>query len=269
MKAILLMAVFLALISTASAEVIISEIMYAPTEELGGTYAEWLEIYNPDSESVNLTGWKIADPTNHSIEGETSIEHNGYLIIAKSAFFSNFSNYYDVSCPIAKAGFYLNNDGEEILIIDSNGSIIADLQYSKSQGAHINNMSLQLVDDDWCEGIPTPGKDNECYVDDNPEEHDLGENIENSTVNNTYSDNETQEQEKIIIENKTEKVKITSNAVSNPETKTVSGNLTGNSSEKKKVIYQSKTDRMKKTALYLSAGLFVLLGLYLIKSNKL
>jgi preprotein translocase subunit SecE len=260
----------LILISSASAEIIISEIMYAPTTELGGQYAEWIEIYNPDNEAVNLTGWKIADPANHSIEGGTLIEPNGYLIITKSAFFSNFSSYYDVSCPIAKSGFTLDNDGETFFIISLNNSL--EITYSKSIGANKNNNSLQFVNDEWCEGTPTPGKENKCAEETPPAEEPGNESIppDNETLNVTIAGNDTEIPDE-SADTGNESVNITSatkqaSAKKNVTTQTISENT---SSESKKVIYQSKNEKTRETAIYLLIALLVLVIIYLIKSKNI
>jgi len=257
------------LISSASAEIIISEIMYAPTPELGGRYAEWIEIYNPNNEAINLTGWKIADPANHSIEGETLIEHNGYLIIAKSAFFSNFSSYYDVSCPIAKAGFTLDNDGETFFFIDSDNNKI-EVSYNNSLKNYSN--SLQFVNDDWCEGAPTPGEGNKCAEEIPPEEEPENESApsDNETLNVTIIGNDTEISDE-SADTGNESANITSATKQTVAKKTITTQTVNEntSSESKKVIYQSKNEKTRETAIYLLIALLVLVIIYLIKSKNI
>ena len=152
--------IFLFLIGNISA-IIISEIMYNPPDSLGGQKGEWIELYNPSTEDFDINGWKIADPSNHSItEGSLMIPANGFLVIVKSAFFDNFSNYYSLT-NFGKAGFGLNNDGEEIQLLDSTG-IIHDSKIYSNDLAYKNNKTLQYCSGSWIEAEPTPGSANNC-----------------------------------------------------------------------------------------------------------
>lgn len=149
----------------------INEIMYYPSGSLGGSNAEWIEVYNADSSALNLTDWKIADPSNHTITGDDLIvSSGGYLIISKSAFFDNFSAYYSLPAD-AKAGFSLNNAGEKIDLMDPAGAIVDSVTFDPAWGANGNNNSLQLKDGEWCEGSPTPGIANTCSPPQEPEEN--------------------------------------------------------------------------------------------------
>ncbi|NOR48693.1 MAG: hypothetical protein GQ533_11735, partial [Methanosarcinaceae archaeon] len=41
-------------------DIIINEIMYAPPDAAwGGVVNEWIELYNNDTEAINITGWVI------------------------------------------------------------------------------------------------------------------------------------------------------------------------------------------------------------------
>ncbi len=158
----------------------INEVMYNPPSELGGTYAEWIELYNDGSGEVNLTGWKISD--NRDISGDDLIiPASGYFVIAKTAFFDNFSYYYSTTAN-AKAGFSLNNGGEQILLINTSGDTIDSVTYSSDWGAAGNNYSLQANSTGWCEGAPTPGASNECVVvSSGSEENQTSEDNQTST----------------------------------------------------------------------------------------
>ena len=62
--------------------VIINEIMYSPSTEFGGTYNEWVELYNPTNESVNITGWNLTVlPAGTSMILSGTIPAGGYFII--------------------------------------------------------------------------------------------------------------------------------------------------------------------------------------------
>ena len=155
---------FLLMFASSVSAVTINEIMYNPPSHLGGSSAEWIELYNSESFDVNISGWFVADPSNHTItEGNLVISASSYLVISKSAFFDDFSNYYNASAE-SKAGFALTNSGEVINIIDSNGTVIDSVTYSSSWGADGNNYSLQWNGTGFCEGNSTPGTGNSCLT---------------------------------------------------------------------------------------------------------
>lgn len=141
----------------------INEIMYNPSAEIGGTYNEWIELYNPANVSVNLTGWKIADPSNHVFERINSsiVEPYEYFILAKRP--ENITHFFNVSCNIARCAFSLSNEGETLLLKDSSDTIIENLSYSNSFGNGDGN-SLCLVNSSWKECIPTPGAENKEII---------------------------------------------------------------------------------------------------------
>jgi hypothetical protein len=62
---------------------LINEIMYRP----GSTYPEntaleFIEIYNPDTAAVDISGWAITTGADYVFPASTSIAAGGYLVIA-------------------------------------------------------------------------------------------------------------------------------------------------------------------------------------------
>ena len=53
--------VFVLSIQIVYGNVIINEVMYNPSTGMGGTDAdlEWVELYNNDSNTINLTDWLV------------------------------------------------------------------------------------------------------------------------------------------------------------------------------------------------------------------
>jgi hypothetical protein len=82
---------FLALlISTPACALQISEIMHDPSGS--DTNREWIELYNNDSESYNLSGWKlVTDNVSHTLNANESSEilipGNYAVIVQNSTFF--------------------------------------------------------------------------------------------------------------------------------------------------------------------------------------
>ncbi|MCK4551243.1 MAG: lamin tail domain-containing protein, partial [Candidatus Aenigmarchaeota archaeon] len=142
--------------------VVINEIMYAPSSYLGGSTNEWVELYNPSNETVDVSGWVLRDKTTLNVVflKNTSIEPQGYLIVAYKS--EIFSSYYNVSCSIVNGKFILNNGGDLIELLN-NTEVIDAVTYMKSWGAYNNsktlsrkNASLIFDSENVFEGTPSP-----------------------------------------------------------------------------------------------------------------
>jgi predicted extracellular nuclease len=71
---------------------------------------EWIELYNPGSQDIDLSGWTIEDGTNKpsSLEGRTIVAGD-YLLLLKGSGFS----------------FSLNNSGDTIIL--KSGGVVIDV----------------------------------------------------------------------------------------------------------------------------------------------
>ena len=167
-KIILLFLLFQFLFFPCFGQVVINEVMYAPTTKLGGSSNEWIELYNPTNESINLSGWNISDSSkNYTLTNLINISAYGYFILARKP--ENFSQYWNVSCPIAKFSRPLNNDYEIITLYNSSGDLVDSVTYDDSWGADGNGYSLQRISPsqnlsnnstNWIAFPPSPGKRN-------------------------------------------------------------------------------------------------------------
>ena len=114
----------------------LSEFMPNPAE---GT--EWVEIYNDNDNTADLSGWKIDD-----IEDGSSPQHFNAQIPAKS--------FYVVYLDSAR----LNNDGDSVRLIRSDDSEADKTSYNSSQ----NGISWAKDDEDWQQTTTsTPGSANQ------------------------------------------------------------------------------------------------------------
>ena len=118
-------------------KVILSEFSPAPEEG-----QEWVEIYNPNSTDVDLTGWKIDDIDGgskaYSIPEKTIISEKSYKVF----YFTN----------------KLNNDEDSIRLIDPSGKLLENYSYKKiERGVVFAKDSAGR----WkITTTPTPGKKN-------------------------------------------------------------------------------------------------------------
>lgn len=142
-----------------SALVEITEIMY--DHEGTDTKKEWIEVYNNSESAIDLTTYKLREAdTNHAIKsygGSGLVPARGYGIIADSPI--------DVESELAGAlifdsSFSLSNSGEELSVINPDGSTDNSILYDVSLGAKGDGNSLQKIDGAWISTSPTPGAEN-------------------------------------------------------------------------------------------------------------
>ncbi len=120
--------------------VVINEVFYdSPGTEPD---EEWIEIYNPTSTPVNISGWYLTDdPSYESPGGEgsyrfpngTIIQADSFIVVAYNgtAFYAKYNFYPDFefvnttsSVPdmvVVSTGIALGNSGDDIHLFDSSG----------------------------------------------------------------------------------------------------------------------------------------------------
>ncbi|MCG3224286.1 MAG: lamin tail domain-containing protein, partial [Candidatus Heimdallarchaeota archaeon] len=110
---------------------------------------EWIELYNPVGEDIDLSGCKIDDligggTSAYTLPGGTIISANGYLVLYQST-----------------TGLYLNNAGDDVNLIDTDGSTVID---SHTYTSSSDDISIGRETDGASTWItfatPTPGAAN-------------------------------------------------------------------------------------------------------------
>jgi cardiolipin synthase len=120
---------------------LINEVMYHPTENEGTN--EWIELYNPSSEPIDITGWTIADekeadslqadPNNG--DGTTIIPPGGYAIVTDlgTTVYQTFQvDGHAVRLAVddnTLCGYGLNNKQEKLILADATGTIIDAMEW--------------------------------------------------------------------------------------------------------------------------------------------
>ncbi len=118
----------------------ISEFVPNPLESENN---EWIELYNPNNQELDLTNWSIDDQQEGSkpfLVGEITIPANGYTVLDKE------------TTKIA-----LNNDTDAIRLINPKGEVVSEVLYSTTY----EGLSYAKAGDAfyWTEA-PTPGAPN-------------------------------------------------------------------------------------------------------------
>jgi hypothetical protein len=151
--------------------VVISEINYRSADTLNA--ADWLELWNPDTVTHDLSGWTFRDGNDdHAfvIPEGTKLYPDSYLILSEDT--SDFKSVYpDVENIIGSFGFGLAAEGEELRLYDADSLQFLSLFYSNDppwptdadgtgKTIHILDPQVNLNDgSNWFSGCPggTPG----------------------------------------------------------------------------------------------------------------
>jgi hypothetical protein len=110
--------------------ILISEFLPDPTPPLGLPEAEFVELYNNTTVSIQLQGWTISDGTTEASFPAVVVDANCFLIVCANAMVPAFSQYGKTiglnSWPS------LNNTSDQLILKDQTGTIIHHLIYDLS-----------------------------------------------------------------------------------------------------------------------------------------
>ncbi|OGY25164.1 MAG: hypothetical protein A2Z11_00055 [Candidatus Woykebacteria bacterium RBG_16_43_9] len=113
----------------------LSEIFPNPTK--GGK--EWVELYNPNSSTVDLTGWKLVDAANHSKTLSGSVAAKSYKVFEYSSG-------------------WLNNGGDILSLVNPSGKLAEKYSFGSSERGEA---FAKDATGKWrTTTTPTPGKPN-------------------------------------------------------------------------------------------------------------
>ena len=112
---------------------VISEIHYHPLHaalEPEPLAQEWIEIHNPATAAVNVSGWQFSRGVSFVIPPGTTIPAGGYLVVAADP--AAFSSAYPAYAGQMAGGWSgkLSNSGEAIRLDDAIGNEIDTVDYS-------------------------------------------------------------------------------------------------------------------------------------------
>ena len=176
MKFLQILFAFFVMLTTANANIVISEIMYDPSQG-SDTDLEWVEIYNDGPAAVDLKDWKL-DGSNFN---DIAINPKEYVVIARELVdgsdddLESFEAYYGNNDGIwdEKDGNYKAVDGsmslvDEDYILLSSDTYADSINYSSSWGGKGNGKTIYKINlggsntkENWAESTfdgGTPGK---------------------------------------------------------------------------------------------------------------
>jgi hypothetical protein len=129
---------------------VINEINYNSDKDLPA--GDWVEIYNPNPYSMNLSNWVFKDSNDEhvfSLPELQDIQAFGYLVLCRdNAAFS--SVYPGIDNVIGNFDFGLSSDGELIRLYNSDGELQDEVEYSPvapwPDAANGGGATLELID---------------------------------------------------------------------------------------------------------------------------
>ena len=125
-------------------DLLITEVMANPLS-VSDTQGEWLELFNPTSESIDLNGIKLSDAgtTGHIISstGSLFINPGDYFVLARNG--DSTANGGFIADYVVDSGFILNNSSDEIIFSDSSGEL---LRLDYGSGFAPAGSSMELID---------------------------------------------------------------------------------------------------------------------------
>lgn len=106
-------------------DIVISEIFYRPTSAQGIDGAEYIELVNTGTTSIDLSGWSFTDGIEFTFPQGTSIESGGIMLVVNKT-----NNFSGTQVPIFEwTNGFLSNIGEVITMLDSQGLIMDQVNY--------------------------------------------------------------------------------------------------------------------------------------------
>jgi hypothetical protein len=130
-------------------DVVFNEIMADPLPVAGLPDAEYVELYNRNSNTVNLKGWKLSAGTSTITFPDVNLSGNGYLLITSKTDVVKLQSY-GPAAGLFSSSSALNNTGQHLTLVNSIGRLIAWVEYDdswygddfKAQGGY----SLEQID---------------------------------------------------------------------------------------------------------------------------
>lgn len=124
------------------------ELMYDPP---GGQKFEFIELANLGNTTLDLTGARFMEGIEYTFPSTTLLPAGEYLVVVKdqTAFASRYPTA-DIRIAAGNYDGWLSNDGEEIVLVDSQGGLVLAFTYGNGndwpERVHGEGSSLERID---------------------------------------------------------------------------------------------------------------------------
>ncbi|NMC36476.1 lamin tail domain-containing protein [Candidatus Beckwithbacteria bacterium] len=110
-------------------KIVINEVYYdvANTTHCDEASSEWIELYNPNNFAVNIKNWSLSDNAGSvTITGNPEIPAYGFALLShdNGTWIHCFSDNGAVIVQLAGAAAWLNNDGDQLTLRNSDDQIV-------------------------------------------------------------------------------------------------------------------------------------------------
>ena len=153
--------------------VFINEVHYDPDDHT--KRLEFIELWNPSTTPVNLSGWQFTGPVDYVFPANTTLAAGSYLVVAENP--AQLNTAYSVAGALGPWTGELKNSGGHIVLRNSAGTQVDDVDYqrgfpwpsrSAGGGASMELINPGLENDiggSWrsSTALPTPGRVNGNY----------------------------------------------------------------------------------------------------------
>ncbi|MEN6578068.1 MAG: lamin tail domain-containing protein [Phycisphaerales bacterium] len=116
--------------------VVINELLANPS----GGVSDWIELYNPTAQAIDLGGWFLSDDpdglTKYEVAVGTSIPAGGYLVFYQDQHFAN------VADPGCRVPFGLSKNGETVYLHSGSGGVLTGYCEQEKFDASESGVSL-------------------------------------------------------------------------------------------------------------------------------
>ncbi len=119
----------------------------------GGTFPDWIELYNSGAQAVDLSGWSLTDdgnPRKFVFPTNTTVAAGGYLVL----WCDSATN----TAPGLHAGFALGRNGETVSLYDAGIHRVDALTF----GLQVPDYSVGRVNGQWQLTLPTTNAPNQA-----------------------------------------------------------------------------------------------------------
>lgn len=114
-----------AAVAAGSPPVVINEIMYHPPDDRDDL--QWLELFNPTGETVDLSGWKFTKGLQFTFPAGTRLPAGGHVVVARSA--ARFNALHPESPALGEFTGRLSHGGENIELSDAAGNRVDHVKF--------------------------------------------------------------------------------------------------------------------------------------------
>ena len=177
-----------------SGDIFINEFMFDPPS--GQT--EYVELYNPTGQSLNLQGWTINDNTGSRqiiTDAQYIVPPDSFVVIAPDQTLK--TNYPEIALVAMGSRFpSLNNSGDDVVLRDQDGTLLDSLRYTAEWGS--NQVALERRTTgvkpihanfgDAPNEFGTPGSANQIMTDNQPPVLHAVQTLDQSTLQLIFSE---------------------------------------------------------------------------------